>query len=104
MKNIKIIGGLLLFYFLFILGLLLRTWIKLGDDTGLTDFGGLLMLMILFLTVYYFVLIVWTWRLTMRYIEFDKSVTIQFALIFLFGVLTSLIWLSRQLFSISSIE
>ena len=97
MKNIKIIGGLFIFYFLIILGLLLWSWYKFDDDSGPTDFGGLVLLEKLVLIVYYYILIVWTWRLTMRYPEFKKGLASQFVLIFLLGVLTSVIWLIIQI-------
>lgn len=98
MKNIKIIGGLFIFYFLAIIGLQLWKWYKFDNDAGPTDFGGLVLLIMLFLIVYYYILTVWTWRMIMRYSEFNKSATVQFVLIFLIGILPSLIWLSFEIF------
>lgn len=98
MKNTKLAGGLFILYFLIVIGFLLWKWYRFGEDRDPSDYGGVVLLVIFAFILYYYALTVWAWRLTMRTYEHPNRPGFQFVVLFLVGILPSLVWLSFQVF------
>ena len=80
-----------LIYFILLLLFIAYLWVKFSiEDSGADDTAGLYALLLISVTIYYFIFAFWTFKIFISNFSNLKSSGIQMVIIFLFGILSSL--------------